>query len=135
VSLRHGKGRFPSEIPIEWLGVMYISSMLKSHGHECRVYVEPFEKDDVAKRAVEDGNDIVAFACLTIDYTWALCKARTIKEISHAPLIVFGGTHVTLNPESVFSVRGGRRLPGRGRACHGGVGGCRGSKSGFQPHS
>jgi len=93
------KVAFLQKSPIEWLGIMYLSSMLKSHGHECRVYVEPFEKDDIARRAVEGGNDIVTFSCLTSDYPWALNKARAIKRISRVPLTVFGGTHVTLNPQ------------------------------------
>jgi radical SAM superfamily enzyme YgiQ (UPF0313 family) len=88
---------FVQQLAEEWLGVMYISSMLKSHGHQCDVYVEPLEKGDVVERALSDAPDVVAFSCLTSDYHWALGKAGAVKKHSDA-LTIFGGTHITLNP-------------------------------------
>lgn len=92
---------FLQQLAEEWLGVMYISSMLKSHGHQCDVYVEPLEKGDIVKRALSEPADIIAFSCLTSDYHWALKKAEAIKRHSDA-LIVFGGTHITLNPDEAI---------------------------------
>jgi anaerobic magnesium-protoporphyrin IX monomethyl ester cyclase len=93
---------FLQQLAEEWLGVMYISSMLKSHGHQCKVYVEPLEKDDLAATALSDPPDAVAFSCLTSDFHWALAKARAVKRHSSA-LTVFGGTHITLNPDEAIS--------------------------------
>ncbi|OGD33512.1 MAG: hypothetical protein A2V45_07910 [Candidatus Aminicenantes bacterium RBG_19FT_COMBO_58_17] len=89
---------FLQQHPDEWLGVMYISSMLKSRGHQCDVLVEPLERGDIIERALSQSPDIVAFSCLTSDYFWALNKAEAVKRRSKA-LTVMGGTHVTLNPE------------------------------------
>jgi len=85
----------------EWLGVMYISAVLKAYGHECDIYVEALEKEDISEKALADSADIVSFSCLTSDYHWAVSKAGILKDRSHA-LTVFGGTHVTLNPEEVI---------------------------------
>jgi anaerobic magnesium-protoporphyrin IX monomethyl ester cyclase len=82
----------------EWLGIMYISSMLKSHGHHCSVYVESLERGNIVTKALSEFPDIIAFSCLTSDYYWALEKAREIKKYSSA-LIILGGTHITLNPD------------------------------------
>jgi anaerobic magnesium-protoporphyrin IX monomethyl ester cyclase len=92
---------FLQRLAEEWLGVMYISSMLKSHGHQCNVYVEPLERGDIVKKALAEPADIIAFSCLTSDYHWALRKAEAIKNHSNA-LIVFGGTHITLNPDEAI---------------------------------
>jgi len=80
---------------------MYISAVLKSYGHECDIYVEALEKDDIAEKALADSADIVCFSCLTSDYHWAIEKARILKDRSRV-LTVFGGTHITLNPEEVI---------------------------------
>ncbi len=93
---------FLQQLAEEWLGVMYISSMLKSHGHECSVYVEPLEKSDVVDTALADRPDVVAFSCLTSDFHWALGKARAVKRHSNA-VTVFGGTHIALNPDEAIA--------------------------------
>lgn len=85
----------------EWLGVMYISSMLKAHGHQCDIYVESLEEASIVRSALSDSPDIICFSCLMSDYNWALEKSAALKRHSNA-LIVFGGTHVTLNPNEVI---------------------------------
>jgi radical SAM superfamily enzyme YgiQ (UPF0313 family) len=93
---------FLQQLAEEWLGVMYISSMLKSKGHSCDIYVEPLEREDIVKKAILEKPDIIAFSCLTSDYYWALNKSAVIRQHSKA-IIIFGGTHVTLNPDIVIS--------------------------------
>jgi anaerobic magnesium-protoporphyrin IX monomethyl ester cyclase len=85
----------------EWLGVMYLSSMLKSRGHRCDIYVGPLEGGRVVERALAEPVDVIAFSCLTTNYRWALEKAAEIKRRSQV-LTIFGGTHVTLNAEKTI---------------------------------
>jgi radical SAM superfamily enzyme YgiQ (UPF0313 family) len=92
---------FLQQLAEEWLGVMYISAVLKANGHECDIFVEAFEKDDITEKARTASADIVAFSCLTSDYFWAIEKARTLKKGARV-LTVLGGTHVTLNPEEAI---------------------------------
>ena len=87
----------------EWLGVMYLSAMLKARGHECDVFVEPLEREDVAELALASRPGIVAFSCLTWDFPWALEHARRLKAADPSLLVVLGGTHVTLNPEAAIA--------------------------------
>ena len=96
---------FFQQLAEEWLGVMYISAMLKSHGHECDIYVESLEKADITEKALVDTADIVCFSCLTSDYHWALEKANELKDRSGV-MTVFGGTHITLNPEEAIQESG-----------------------------
>ena len=93
---------FLQQLPEEWLGVMYLSSMLKSHGHQCDIYVERLERNDFIQKALSEAPDLVAFSCLTCDYPWALKKAEAIKKESTS-LVIMGGTHITLNPDEVIS--------------------------------
>jgi len=82
----------------EWLGVMYLSAMLKARGHDCDILVEPLESEDLAAAAIRHSPDILAVSCLTSDYHWAVSRAAKIRRGS-GPLVVFGGTHATLDPE------------------------------------
>lgn len=93
---------FLQQLPEEWLGVMYLSSMLKSHGHQCDIYVERLEGKDFLQKVISGAPDLVAFSCLTCDYPWALQKAAAVKKES-TPLIIMGGTHITLNPDEAIS--------------------------------
>jgi len=77
---------------------MYISAMLKSRGHACDVLIETFEKGDFIRKAVGLSPDLIAFSCLASDFPWAVRVAAEIKMQRNIPSI-FGGTHVTLNPE------------------------------------
>lgn len=92
---------FLQKLAEEWLGVMYISAVLKSYGHECDILVEALEKVDIVEKTLADSPDIVCFSCLTSDYHWALEKAKVLKNRSGV-LTVFGGTHITLNPEEAI---------------------------------
>lgn len=92
---------FLQQLAEEWLGIMYISAVLKSCGHECDIYVEALEKDDIIKKALAYSPDIVCFSCLTSDYHWAVEKASDLKNRAQV-LTVLGGTHITLNPEEAI---------------------------------
>jgi len=86
----------------EWLGPMYISSMLKSRGHQCEVMIETLESDNDLRKLWAASPDLIAVSCLTSDYHWAVSKAQDIKKQAKTPIIL-GGTHPTLNPEESIS--------------------------------
>jgi anaerobic magnesium-protoporphyrin IX monomethyl ester cyclase len=91
---------FVQDIVYEYFGVMYISSYVKKHGHECDVIIEYAERDWL-KSLKASNPDIVAFSVLTGSYKWALERSRMIKKAMDVP-IIFGGVHVYLNPASVM---------------------------------
>lgn len=77
---------------------MYLSAMLKARGHECDILVEPLEEEDLATVVLGRNPDILAVSCLTSDLHWAISIIDRVKRSSD-PLVVLGGTHVTLDPE------------------------------------
>jgi radical SAM superfamily enzyme YgiQ (UPF0313 family) len=83
---------------IEWLGVMYLSACLKQNGHVSQAVVGAEEGDRLAETVAGFQPDVVAFSSLTSDFAWALARAAEIKRKTSS-ITVFGGTHVTLNPE------------------------------------
>ena len=79
------------------LGPMYISSYLKSRGHQCSLLIEPLEKDFL-KAIIDEKPDLIGFQVFTGQHQWALQWASKIKETLEVP-ILFGGNHPTHNPD------------------------------------
>ncbi len=104
---------------MEPLGIQYLSSYLKKHGHTTRLFFDPQLFMDTATRWPFLGNifdykkqlykqidvfkpDILGLSVLTTNYDWACQIARDIKQHSEVP-IVFGGIHPTLDPDAVLA--------------------------------
>ncbi len=103
---------------MEALGIQYLSSYLKKHGHETRLFFDPQLFMDSASRSPflskildykkvlyrqidEFKPDILGFSVLSTNYQWACQIAQDIKQHSKVP-IVFGGIHPTLDPDAVL---------------------------------
>lgn len=104
----------------ENLGIEYLSSFLKSKGHEIQLFFDPavFSSDvfinsrclsricsidnRLIKAVKRAQPDVVAFSAYTGNYQWCLSLARSIKNELGVP-IVFGGIHTTAVPENVLS--------------------------------
>lgn len=102
----------------EWLGIEYLSSVLKAAGHHTELIFDPGIGDveykfnflerffDHTERMIElakDYNpDLIAFSCLTNLYPWVSKMCRLIKQKMDVPIIV-GGMHPTMLPGFVIS--------------------------------
>jgi radical SAM superfamily enzyme YgiQ (UPF0313 family) len=86
----------------EWLGVMYLSAMLKARGHDCDILVGPLEKEGLETVVLREKPEILAVSCLTSDYRWAILNIERIRR-EYDPLVVFGGIHPTLDPEQAIA--------------------------------
>ena len=103
----------------ENLGIEYLSSFLKSKGHEIYLLLDPdifgeqlinskflsrlFSIDkEILKRTIKFKPGLVAFSTYTGNYRWCLKIAQSIKKLADIP-IVFGGVHTTAVPETVLS--------------------------------
>lgn len=103
----------------ESLGVGYLSSHLKKHGHEVNLVFDPKQFDrpytgnrrlatkyDRSKRNLarieQIKPDLIGFSCVTANYRWAIQFARQIRERFDVQ-IIFGGVHPTLVPERVIN--------------------------------
>lgn len=108
----------------EWLGIEYLSSFLKAHGHKVELLYHPgageverrikslemihkllgIEKL-MMKKAAKFEPDIIAFSSPTNLFPWVKKMARFLKESLQVPVIV-GGPHPTSIPEYVISEEG-----------------------------
>jgi len=102
----------------ERLGVEYISALLKSYGHQVKIFIDfqLFNDENVSikklaglfdsKREIIDklkkyNPDIVAVSVVTDFYPWGLEIAQMIKEKIGVP-IIFGGIHPSAVPEKLM---------------------------------
>ncbi len=83
----------------EFLGVMYLSSLLKKNGHSCEVFIESGERN--IYESVEKYNPhIIGFYATTGTHNWALKIADELKKRTNAKIIM-GGPHPTFFPEII----------------------------------
>lgn len=102
----------------EHLGVEYISALLKSEGHDTRLFVDPLLFDDefitvkflnrrfdYTKRIVRAlaayQPDLIGMSVVSSFYPWASQMAGAIKAEMNVPIIM-GGIHPTSVPERVI---------------------------------
>ncbi|OHB86804.1 MAG: hypothetical protein A3D13_09750 [Planctomycetes bacterium RIFCSPHIGHO2_02_FULL_40_12] len=88
---------FLQNIEYEFLGPMYVSSIVKKHGHECRLALGE-TLDDFAQSITQFRPDIVGFSIMTGSHEWAKEMADHIKREYGIPNI-FGGAHPTFFPQ------------------------------------
>ena len=90
---------FIQNIDFAFLGPMYISSMLKNNGHECRMAIGT--SFDEIKLNIEDFKPhVCAFSVMTGSHTWAVRVAQQIKK-HYDVVTVFGGPHPTFFPDII----------------------------------
>ncbi len=86
---------------MEMLGVMSVSSYLKSQGHETGVFI-PGQEHEFLGLLNKEHPDVVGFACSTGLEEKLLRFARMARGMrAHRPLVIFGGPHPTFYPEIV----------------------------------
>ncbi len=81
----------------EQLGIMYISSMLKSKGHQTDLVQTNLE--DVNKRIKEFCPDIIAYTATTGEHKHLIEINKQIKKQFPGLISIFGGPHPTFFPE------------------------------------
>jgi len=101
---------FIQNMDYEFMGPMYISSMLKTHGHECDLVIG-HKLEDFEEVIQNFSPDIIGFSIMSGSHSWARKVAGEIKKKFDIPTI-FGGAHPTFFPEFIkeegvdFMIRG-----------------------------
>ena len=90
---------FLQNLPFEYMGPMYISAVLKSHGHRCHLIILSEEKDYLQK-VREYNPDLIGFSTMTGPHKWVLKIAREVKREVNTPILL-GGPHPTFFPEII----------------------------------
>ena len=88
---------FVQKIWVDLAGPMWISSYVKSKGHESRIIIEP-DTNKIIDEVKNFSPDVVGFYCITGAHRWTLDVAGAIKERFKKILTVFGGPHPTFYP-------------------------------------
>ena len=91
---------FIQNIIFEYLGLMYISSILKNR-HTVEMFLKHRRDESLLKEVLTYQPDIVAFSCTTGVHKWCLKIAALIKNYNPKILTLFGGPHPTFFPEIV----------------------------------
>lgn len=103
----------------EKMGVEYLSSVLKKHDHQVRLFIDPqlfydenmksewlnnifSYKKPLIDNLLNYNPDIVGFSVISDFYPWACDLAKIIKKRNPKIPIVFGGIHPTSVPEFVI---------------------------------
>ena len=105
----------------EHLGITALSAKLKSYGHQIRLYYDPglFTSEDnvfhsvrfakffsretwLLDQIMHDSPNVLALSVYTSTYRWCVKMAETLRHRGFSGLIVMGGVHVTLAPESAL---------------------------------
>lgn len=93
------KVAFVQNLVFEYLGVMYLSAMLKKHGHTVEVFI--VDNDGASLAGLEAFKpDIVGFPCTTGMHVWASGFAAALKKRLDC-MVVIGGPHATFFPEII----------------------------------
>ena len=99
--------RYPSGDPP--MGVAYLAAVLRREGVEVEVFDATWARrpaERLRRIIAENGYDMVGISVLTSMLREAAEIARAAKELSPHSLVVMGGPHATVEPESTL------RLPG-----------------------
>jgi len=90
---------FLQDLEYEFLGPMYISSMLKKHGHKVLMRIGN-KIDDFRPTILDFKPDFAAFSIMSGSHHWALNMARQLK-IEYGLTNLFGGAHPTYFPDFI----------------------------------
>lgn len=90
---------FLQNMDYEFVGPMYISAMIKSHGHECELEIG-HEANDFERIIHDFKPDIVGFSIMSGSHNWARKIAKDLKE-KHNIISLFGGAHPTFFQEFI----------------------------------
>ena len=90
---------FVQEAYYEYAGVMTMAALVKQHGHQCRVFIGPEERN-LAAAVAAASPDLIAFSCTAYDARWALRTAAKLREALSVP-VIFGGASPTFYPDII----------------------------------
>lgn len=85
-------------------GISYISSLLKSHGHITDVLIigKTIKKKKIEKTINTFKPNLICFTAVYKEYVFIQRIAQIIKSIDSSIFLLIGGSHASLNPETVI---------------------------------
>ena len=93
---------FVIEAYFEWIGVRYLSALLKKEGDECDVLIES-SIVKIARYVKKEQPNLVGYVTLSGLHKFCIASASEIKGVSPETKIIFGGPHATFFPKVIES--------------------------------
>ena len=91
------------KIPYEFIGVMFLSSVIKKLGHECEVFIADIERTHLLENVRRYCPDLIAFSLMSNDYSWFKDTMSYLRQTSQEIPVIVGGPHATFSPELIES--------------------------------
>jgi anaerobic magnesium-protoporphyrin IX monomethyl ester cyclase len=88
------------------LGVGFLGTILKRHGHEVRIFdqnVEGLEEDGLWRLVEDFQPEVAGFSVITPNYPVARKQIRKLKSLQPETRIIAGGIHATLFPNDLIA--------------------------------
>jgi anaerobic magnesium-protoporphyrin IX monomethyl ester cyclase len=92
---------FVNDWETENLGIMYISSVLKAHGHVTDLILSNQCAENILQSIKEFHPDIIGFSVFTVNQNLTLNLATLLKKNGVEALIIAGGPHPTFFPDFI----------------------------------
>lgn len=93
---------FVQNLAYEYLGVMYLSSLLKKNRHDTDIFIEHGQgMKELVEEIKRFSPDIVGLPCTTGMHHWVLAAASVLKSKFPGSKIILGGPHPTFFPDIV----------------------------------
>ncbi len=90
---------FVQDIWYEFLGVMYLSAILKKNGHKTEIIFG--NKKSILQQIKKLKPDLIMFSSMTLQHKWVSEVSLFLKKRGIKTPIVVGGPHVTFFPEFI----------------------------------
>lgn len=84
---------------VEPLGILYLSSILKMHGHQ--VYLSDSHFERISKIIKEKDIGLFAISSMNTDYKYYLNLSKKVKKKFSKILVIWGGPTATFNPDII----------------------------------
>jgi radical SAM superfamily enzyme YgiQ (UPF0313 family) len=92
---------FVNDFGIQNLGIMYMSSVLKAHGHVTDLIFSNQSTENILQSIKEFHPDIIGFSVFTVNQNLTLNLATLLKKNGVEALIIAGGPHPTFFPDFI----------------------------------
>jgi len=89
------------KVAFEYIGVTFISAVIKKLGHECEIFIADIDKVHLLENVRKYSPDIIAFSIMSPDYRWFTETISYLQQTSQDIPVIVGGPHATFFPEFI----------------------------------
>ena len=95
---------FLQNLWFEWLGIMYLSAVLKKEGHEVELFIG--DKDKILKDLTVFKPDVIGVSLMGIQNEWLRGVAKHLRGNGFKQPIIVGGPEASYAPDEIIEMEG-----------------------------